>query len=47
MDEISIYYSLVVQDADIIMGSREKFNLMENLLRPGLNDEQSAVLWHG
>ena len=47
MDEISIYYSLVAREADIIMGSREEFNLMENLLHPGLSDEESAALWHG
>ena len=47
MDEISIYYSLVAREADIILGSREEFDLMENLLHPGLSDEQSAALWHG
>ena len=26
-DEISIYYSMVAREADIIMGSREEFDL--------------------
>ena len=29
-DEISIYYSMVAREADIIMGSREEFDLTEN-----------------
>ena len=32
MDEVSIYYSMVARDADIIMGSREEFDLMEKLI---------------
>ena len=47
MDEISIYYSMVAREADIIMGSREEFNLMEALIEPGRNDLQSAAYWHG
>jgi len=46
MDEISIYYSMVAREADIIMGSREEFDLMENLIEPGRNDLQSAAYWH-
>ena len=47
MDEISIYYSMVAREADIIMGSREEFNLMEALIEPGRDDWQSAAYWHG
>ena len=47
MDEISIYYSMVAREADIIMGSREEFDLMETLIEPGRNDLQSAAYWHG
>lgn len=46
MDEISIYYSMVAREADIIMGSREEFDLMEALIEPGRNDLQSAAYWH-
>ena len=31
-DEISIYYSMVAREADIIMGSREEFDLTEKLI---------------
>lgn len=44
-DEISIYYSYVARLADIIMGSREEFDLTEALIRPGMTDEQSAAYW--
>ena len=46
MDEISIYYSMVAREADIIMGSREEFDLMESLIEPGRDDWQSAAYWH-
>ncbi len=46
MDEISIYYSMVAREADIIMGSREEFDLMERLIAPGRTDEESARAWH-
>lgn len=46
-DEISIYYSLIAKEADIIMGSREEFDLTEKLIRPGMTDEQSAACWQG
>lgn len=45
-DEISIYCSLVAKEADIIMGSREEFDLTEQLIRPGMDDTQSASFWH-
>lgn len=44
-DEISIYYSMVAREADIIMGSREEFDLTEKLIQPGRTDEETAV--HG
>lgn len=44
-DEIAIYYSLIAKEADIIMGSREEFDLTEKLIRPGMTDEQSAAYW--
>lgn len=45
-DEISIYYSMIAKESDVIMGSREEFDLTEKLIKPGMNDEQSAALWH-
>ena len=44
-DEISIYYSIVAKEADIIMGSREEFDLTEKLIKPGMSDEESAAYW--
>lgn len=44
-DEISIYYSYVARLSDIIMGSREEFDLTETLICPGMTDEQSAAYW--
>lgn len=44
-DTISIYYSAVAKEADIIMGSREEFNLTEKLIKQGMTDEESAALW--
>lgn len=46
-DEISIYYSLVARNSDIILGSREEFDLTEAVLGVCPNDEASAKLWHG
>ena len=45
-DEISIYYGIVAANADIIMGSREEFNLTEKLIKIGMSDEESAAYWH-
>lgn len=44
-DEISIYYSAVAREADIIMGSREEFDLTERLICQGMTDEESSVYW--
>ena len=44
-DEISIYYSMVAKEAEIIMGSREEFDLTEKLIKEGMTDEESAALW--
>lgn len=44
-DEIAIYYSMVAKEADIIMGSREEFDLTERLIKPGMTDEESAFAW--
>lgn len=46
-DEIAIYYSMVAKEADVIMGSREEFDLTERLIRPGMDDLASAAYWQG
>lgn len=45
-DEIAIYYSAVAREADIILGSREEYDLTEKLIEPGRNDLQTAAYWH-
>ncbi|MBR5045670.1 MAG: 5-dehydro-2-deoxygluconokinase [Oscillospiraceae bacterium] len=45
-DDISMYYSLIAKESDIIMGSREEFDLTEKLIHPGWTDEESAAYWH-
>lgn len=44
-DEISIYYEAVARNADVIMGSREEFDLTEKLIAPGRSDEETANYW--
>lgn len=44
-DEIAIYYSIVAKESDIIMGSREEFDLTEKLIQENRTDEQSANAW--
>ena len=46
-DDISIYYSIIAKEADIIMGSREEFDLTERLIRPAMSDQESADYWMG
>ena len=46
-DEISIYYSQMASMANIIMGSREEFDLTERLIKPGMSDEETAKYWFG
>lgn len=45
-DETAIYYSTVASQADIILGSREEFDLTEALIEKGRTDEQTAAYWH-
>ena len=45
-DEISIYYSMVARNSDIILGSREEYDLTEAITGVCKTDEESAKLWH-
>lgn len=45
-DEIAIYYSTVARNSDIILGSREEFDLTESLIETGRTDTQTAEYWH-
>lgn len=44
-DEIAIYYAMVARDANIIMGSREEFDLTEKFLNLDGSDQSSADYW--
>ena len=45
-DEISVYYQMVARNADIILGSREEYDLTEAITGVCKTDEESAKLWH-
>ena len=45
MDEISIYYSVVASQSDLILGSREEFDLTERIQGVCANDSESAKRW--
>ena len=44
-DETALYYSLVASHSDIILGSREEYDIMERLLEKGTSDEDIAQRW--
>lgn len=44
-DEISIYCTLAAQEADIIMGSRDEFDLTDSLLGREMTDKEIAHRW--
>ncbi len=45
-DEIAIYYSSVAREADIILGSREEYDLTEKFIKPNMTDKETASYWH-
>ncbi len=47
LDEISVYYSLVASQSDLILGSREEFDLAERILGACGDDGESARRWLG
>ncbi|MFA9378622.1 MAG: 5-dehydro-2-deoxygluconokinase [Lachnotalea sp.] len=46
MDEIGIYYSIVAKQSDVILGSREEFDLTEQMIEQGRTDQQSAAYFN-
>lgn len=46
-EEIAVYYSLVGRVSDVVIGSREEFDLMEKLIAKGSTDEETAKRWLG
>ena len=45
LDEVAVYTSLVAAQSDMVLGSREEFDLMERLLSLPGTDEASAQYW--
>jgi 5-dehydro-2-deoxygluconokinase len=45
-DEVTIYYSTVAKESDIILGSREEFSLTEQMIFQEHNDQQTAEYFH-
>ncbi len=45
-DEIAIYYSSVAREADIILGSREEYDLTEKFIKANMTDKETAAYWH-
>lgn len=46
-DEISVYYTMVARHSDVLLGSREEFDLMERIEGASGDDRVSAAKWHG
>lgn len=44
-DAIAIYYSLIAKESDIIMGSREEYDLTEALIQKNRTDFETAEAW--
>ena len=44
-EEVSLYYGIAAAQADVLLGSREEFDLTEALLQPGMGDAESAAYW--
>lgn len=45
-DETAIYYSIVAEQSDIILGSREEYDMTSHLIGQGWNDPFTAAYWH-
>lgn len=46
-DEIAVYYSALGRNSDIILGSREEFDLMQGLAGADSDDRHTAERWFG
>lgn len=46
-DEAAAYYAIVADKADVILGSREEYDLAEHLIKPNMTDKESAGYWCG
>ncbi|MCB2298570.1 5-dehydro-2-deoxygluconokinase [Clostridium tagluense] len=44
-DEIAIYYALVAKNSDVIIGSREEFDLTQGIIGQDNSDQETANRW--
>lgn len=44
-DEMAVYYAILGQNSDMIIGSREEFDLMQAFISKDTDDEQTAKRW--
>ena len=44
-DEIAIYYALIAKNNDVIIGSREEFDLTQGIIGQDNNDQETANRW--
>ncbi len=44
-DEIAVYYSIVAENSDMVMGSREEFDLTEAITEKGRDDRKTSEYW--
>ncbi|MBW9148904.1 5-dehydro-2-deoxygluconokinase [Clostridium sp. CM028] len=44
-DEIAIYYALVAKNSDVIIGSREEFDLTQTIIGQDSSDQETANRW--
>ncbi len=44
-DEISVYYSMAASGADIVLGSRDEYDLTERLITQSKDDKETAKYW--
>jgi len=45
-EDMGIYYAIAAKQADVILGSREEYDLAEQLIETGRSDAQTAAYWH-
>lgn len=44
-EEASIYYTLAARQADMVLGTREEFDIMEKLYHPGNQNDDASAKW--
>jgi len=45
-EDMGVYYAIAAKQADVILGSREEYDLAEQLIETGRSDAKTAAYWH-